>query len=76
MAFISNRRICVFCENSEQRINYKEFKYLRKFLTEQGKIIPGHVTGVCAKHQRQLGRAVKRARNIALLPYSVDPRHY
>lgn len=76
MAFISNRRICVFCENSEQRINYKEFKYLRKFLTEQGKIIPGHVTGVCAKHQRQLGRAVKRARNIALLPYSVDPRNY
>ena len=76
MAFISNRRICVFCENSEQRINYKEFKYLKKFLTEQGKIIPGHVTGVCAKHQRQLGRAVKRARNIALLPYSVDPRHY
>lgn len=76
MAFISNRRICVFCENSEQRINYKEFKFLRKFLTEQGKIIPGHVTGVCAKHQRQLGRAVKRARNIALLPYSVDPRHY
>ena len=76
MAFISSRRICVVCENSEQRINYKEFKYLRKFITEQGKIIPGHVTGVCAKHQRQLGRAVKRARNIALLPYSVDPRHY
>ena len=76
MVFVSNRRICVFCENSEQRINYKEFKFLRKFLTEQGKIIPGHVTGVCAKHQRQLGRAVKRARNIALLPYSVDPRHY
>ena len=76
MVFVSNRRICVFCENSEQRINYKEFKFLRKFLTEQGKIIPGHVTGVCAKHQRQLGRAVKRARNIALLPYTVDPRHY
>ena len=49
---------------------------LRKFITDQGKIIPGHVTGVCAKHQRHLGKAIKRSRNIALLPYSVDPRHY
>ena len=76
MAFISNQRICVFCENSDQKIDYKEFKTLRKFITDQGKIIPGHVTGVCAKHQRHLGRAVKQARNIALLPYSVDPRHF
>ena len=76
MAFISNRRICVFCENSNQKIDYKEFKILRKFITEQGKIIPGHVTGVCAKHQRHLSNAIKRARNIALLPYSVDPRYY
>ena len=75
MSFVSNRKICVFCENSEITIDYKESKYLRKFLTEQGKIIPGHVTGVCAKHQRQLTRAVKRARNIALLPYAVDPRN-
>ena len=76
MAFISNQRICVFCENSDQKIDYKEFKTLRKFITDQGKIIPGHVTGVCAKHQRHLGTAIKRSRNIALLPYSVDPRHY
>ena len=76
MAIMSNRKICVFCENSEQKINYKEFKLLRKFITDQGKIIPGHVTGICSKHQRHLGRAVKQARNIALLPYSVDPRHY
>ncbi len=76
MAFISNRKICVFCENADQRINYKEFKLLRKFITDQGKIIPAHVTGVCAKHQRHLGRAIKQARNISLLPYSVDPRHY
>ena len=46
MAFISNQRICVFCENSDQKIDYKEFKTLRKFITDQGKIIPGHVTGV------------------------------
>ena len=76
MAFMSNRKICVFCENSDQKINYKEFKTLRKFITDQGKIIPGHVTGVCAKHQRHLSNAIKRARNIALLPYSVDPRYY
>ena len=76
MAFVSNRRICIFCENNEQKINYKEFKTLRKFITDQGKIIPGHVTGVCAKHQRHLGRAIKQSRNIALLPYSVDPRQF
>ena len=76
MAMMSNRKVCVFCENSEQKINYKEFKLLRKFITDQGKIIPSHVTGVCSKHQRQLGSAIKQARNIALLPYSVDPRHY
>ena len=76
MAFINNKRICVFCENSDQKIDYKEFKTLRKFITDQGKIIPGHVTGVCAKHQRYLSKAIKQARNIALLPYSVDPRHF
>lgn len=76
MALVSNRRICIFCENKDQKINYKETKLLRKFITEQGKIIPGHVTGVCSKHQRYLGKAIKQARNIALLPYSVDPRHF
>ena len=76
MALVSNRRICVFCENKDSQINYKEIKILRKFITEQGKIIPGHVTGVCSKHQRHLGRAIKQARNIALLPYTVDPRYF
>ena len=75
MALVSNRRVCTFCENKEQKINYTEIKILKKFITEQGKIIPGHVTGVCSKHQRYLGRAIKQARNIALLPYSVDPRN-
>ena len=75
MALVSNRRICIFCENKDQIINYKEIKILKKFITEQGKIIPGHVTGVCAKHQRHLGRAIKQARNIALLAYSIDPRN-
>ena len=76
MAIMSNRKVCIFCENSDQKINYKEYKLLRKFITDQGKITPGHITGVCAKHQRLLGKAVKQARNISLLPYSVDPRHY
>ena len=52
MAYISNRRICTFCEYPERVINYKENKMLKKFITEQGKIIPGYVTGICAKHQR------------------------
>ena len=76
MALVSNRRVCIFCENKDQAINYKAIKILKKFITEQGKIIPGHVTGVCSKHQRHLGKAIKRARNIALLPYTVDPRHF
>ena len=76
MALVSNRRICIFCENKDQKINYKEVKILRKFITEQGKIIPGHVTGICSRHQRHLGRAIKQARNIALLPYSLDPRFF
>ena len=76
MALVSNRRICIFCENKDQKINYKEIKILRKFITEQGKIIPGHVTGVCSRHQRHLARAIKQARNIALLPYSLDPRYF
>lgn len=74
MAFISQRKICTFCENAQKKIDYKDYRILRKFLTEQGKIIPGFVTGVCSKHQRQLTRAIKRARNIALLPFSVDYR--
>ena len=76
MALVSNRRVCTFCENKDQKINYTEIKILKKFITEQGKIIPGHVTGVSSKHQRYLGKAIKQARNIALLPYSVDPRNF
>tara|TARA_B100000700_G_C14711323_1_gene699263 strand:+ start:135 stop:365 length:231 start_codon:yes stop_codon:yes gene_type:complete len=76
MAFISSKKICTFCENKDMNINYKEYKVLRKFITEQGKIIPGFVTGVCSKHQRQLTREIKRARNIAFLPYTYDIRHH
>ena len=75
MALVSNRRICIFCENKDQKINYKEIKILRKFITEQGKIIPGFVTGVSSKYQRLLTKEIKKARNIALLPYVHDPRN-
>ena len=78
MAMLGKTRICPFKEDPTliDKINYKEHKFLRKFITDQGKIIPGHVTGVCSKHQRHLGKAIKQSRNIALLPFSVDPRHF
>lgn len=72
MAFTSRNKICKYCENRKIRIDYKDYKNLRRAITDQGKIIPRRVTGTCAKHQRELVRAIKRARNIALLPYSYD----
>jgi len=72
MAILSRKKICKFCENTELIIDYKDFKTLRRFVTEQGKIIPRRITGACSKHQRQLTKEIKKARNIALLPYSYD----
>ncbi len=72
MAFINKRKICKFCEDRDLKIDYKDYNNLKKFLNSQGKIIPSRVTGLCAKHQRHLVKAVKRARNIALLPYSYN----
>tara|TARA_Y100001960_G_C14539857_1_gene760292 strand:- start:111 stop:350 length:240 start_codon:yes stop_codon:yes gene_type:complete len=71
------KKICPFKENKDlvKMINYKEYKFLRKFLTDQGKIIPGYVTGVSSKYQRLIAKEIKKARNIALLPYHVDPRN-
>ncbi len=70
MTVMSRRRICKFCEDRDIAIDYKNVRLIRKFVTEQGKIIPKRVTGTCAKHQRELTRAIKRARNIALISYS------
>jgi len=72
MAFMSRRKVCKFCENQVERIDYKDVRTLRRFVTEQGKIIPRRVTGVCAGHQRMLTRSIKRARNIALIHYTLD----
>lgn len=63
------RKVCRFCADSSIVINYKESKMLRYFITERGKIIPRRISGTCAKHQRELTRAIKRARTIAFLPY-------
>jgi len=68
------RKVCRFCADTSLAINYKDPKALKYFLTERGKIIPRRISGSCAKHQRGLTHAIKRARTIALLPYvgSVD----
>jgi small subunit ribosomal protein S18 len=63
------KRICRFCEENVVYLDYKNDKQLTKFTTEQGKIIPRRTSGVCAKHQRMLTNAIKRARILALLPF-------
>ena len=64
------RKVCKFCADSSLAIDYKDIKIIRYFITERGKITPGRISGNCAKHQRMLTVAIKRARNIALLPYT------
>jgi small subunit ribosomal protein S18 len=69
---IKKRKVCRFCESGDLYVDYKDEKRLAKFTSEQGKIIPRRVTGTCAKHQRQLALAIKRARHLALLPFVSD----
>jgi small subunit ribosomal protein S18 len=64
------RKICRFCADSSLVIDYKDFRTLRYFTTERGKIVPRRISGTCAKHQRILSGAIKRAKNIAFLPYT------
>ncbi len=66
------RKSCQFCVDKIMWIDYKDTQRLRRFLTERAKIVPRRVSGNCAKHQRQLTEAVKRARFLAMIPYSVD----
>lgn len=65
-------KVCVFCAEKVEHIDYKDVARLRKSISERAKILPRRVTGTCAKHQRQLTEAVKQARQIALLPYISD----
>ena len=66
------KKVCIFCADKVSFIDYKDTAKLRKFISERGKILPRRVSGTCAKHQRQLSVAIKRARAIALLPYTAD----
>jgi small subunit ribosomal protein S18 len=70
MAFATKRKFCYFKENGITQIDYKDVKLLRRFVTDQGKIMPRRVTGTSAKMHRQLVKAIKRARNIALMPFT------
>ncbi len=67
--YFSRPKICAFCSDKNLKIDYKAIDMLKRYVTEEGKIRPRRQTGSCAKHQRELAAAVKRARNIALLPY-------
>ncbi len=66
------KKVCVIGGESAQQIDYKDAATLKKYVSERGKILPRRITGTCAKHQRAITLAVKRARHIALMPYSVD----
>ena len=65
----TRKKICKFCVDSVDRVDYKDIQRLKFYTTERGKILPARISGVCARHQRQLSTAVKRAREAALMPY-------
>jgi len=68
----ARKKVCHFCVDRVETIDYKDIARLRKFVSERGKILPRRVTGTCAGHQRELTTAIKRARYVALLPYTAD----
>ena len=70
--FRPKKRICKFCADKKGAIDYKDINTLKKHISDRGKILPRRVSGNCAKHQRELTIAIKRARQVALLPYSAE----
>lgn len=64
------KKVCTMCANKELVLDYKNYDQMKKFINEKGKILPRRATGACAKHQREITTAVKRARHIAILPYT------
>ena len=66
------KKVCVFCVEKVDETDYKDVTRLKKFTSERAKILPRRVTGTCAKHQRELTTAIKRARQIAIMPYTAD----
>ncbi|TMD10365.1 MAG: 30S ribosomal protein S18 [Chloroflexi bacterium] len=70
----AHRKVCAFCVEKADHIDYKEVSRLRRYISERGKILPRRVTGTCARHQRTLTQALKRARQIALIPFTSDQK--
>jgi small subunit ribosomal protein S18 len=68
----TKRKVCHFCVEKAEEIDYKGYQRLRKFVNDRGKILPRKTTGSCARHQRLLAESIKRAREIALLPYAAE----
>lgn len=68
----SRKKVCPFCSDKATGIDYKDVNRLRKFVSERGKILPRRVSGCCAAHQRELTIAIKRARHVALMPFTAD----
>ena len=66
------RKVCSFCVDKVEEIDYKDVAKLRRYITERGKILPRRISGNCAKHQRLMTTAIKRARNVALLPFTCE----
>ena len=66
------RKVCAFCVDKVETIDYKDIARLRRYMSERGQILPRRVTGTCARHQRELTTSIKRARQVALLPYTTD----
>lgn len=69
---VPRRKVCVFCQEKVEVIDYKDVNRLKKYVTESGKMLPRRMSGTCAKHQRELSKAIKRARIAALLPFKAD----
>jgi len=68
----TRRKVCAFCVDKVDDIDFKETSRLRRYITERGKIVPRRISGNCAKHQRQVTIAIKRARHIALMPFTAE----
>lgn len=66
------KKICSYCVEKIDSVDYKQYEKLKRFVTERGKVLPRRISGNCAKHQRQLTRAIKKARIMALLPFSME----
>jgi small subunit ribosomal protein S18 len=70
--FVRRRKVCKFCAEKLEYVDWKDVKLLQSFIPERGKILPRRISGACALHQRKLQTAIKRARSVALLPYATD----